>query len=109
LKYGFSKTPLRAYLERVGIAYEHIPTLGIASAKRKNLESADDYHALFKEYAKTLRRSTQELDAVRQLLRKYRRAALTCFESVAASCHRHKITEYLQSSGGWNAPIVHIA
>jgi uncharacterized protein (DUF488 family) len=109
MKYGFSKTRFQNYLERAGVAYEHIPELGIASAKRKNLETMDDYQALFQEYAKTLPRSKGELTRVQQLVNKYRRAALTCFESVATSCHRHKISEYLQSSEDWNTPVVHIA
>jgi hypothetical protein len=109
MKYGFSKTPLHSYLERVGIAYEHIPALGVASSERRNLETAKDYHSLFERYKKTLPRSEDELAMVQQLLNKHRRAALTCFESVATSCHRHKITEHLQSSKGWNIPVVHIA
>ena len=109
MKYGFSKTRFRGYLERAGIAYDHIPELGIASAKRKNLETVDDYHALFQEYAETLPRSGEELVRVQQLVTKHRRAALTCFEAVATSCHRHKITEYLQSSADWDTPVAHIA
>jgi len=109
MKYGFSKVRFQNYLERAGVAYEHIPELGIASSQRKNLETADDYRSLFRKYAKTLPHSQNELARVQQLLNKHQRAALTCFESVATSCHRHKITEYLQSSDCWNTPIVHIA
>ncbi len=109
MKYGFSKTRFQSYLERASVAYEHIPELGIASSQRKNLETAHDYRSLFTKYAKTLPHSQGELARVQQLLSKHRRAALTCFESVATSCHRHKITEYLQSSDGWSTPIVHIA
>src|SRR6267143_1365304 len=87
MKYGFSKIRFQSYLERAGLAYEHIPALGVASSQRKHLETAEDYHSLFEEYAKTLLRSEKELVRVYQILNTYRRAALTCFESVATSCH----------------------
>jgi len=109
MKYGFSKTRFRGYLERVGIAYAHIPELGIASAQRSKLETEADYRSLFKRYAKALPDSIDEISIVKQLLAEHRRVALTCFESVATSCHRHKITEYLQLSRKWNTPVVHIA
>jgi hypothetical protein len=109
MKYGFSKTRFRNYLERAGIAYEHIPQLGIASAKRKNLKTSDDYRCLFEEYAKALPNAEKELQSVRHLLARHSRIALTCFEAVPTSCHRHKITELFRATSGWNTPIVHIA
>jgi hypothetical protein len=109
MKYGFSKTTFRSYLERAGIAYDHIPALGVASAERNNLETSEDYLSLFQKYASTLPRLESELVQVQQLLTRYKRVALTCFESVATSCHRHKITQYFQDSNGWTIPIVHIA
>jgi uncharacterized protein (DUF488 family) len=109
MKYGFSKTRFQKYLDRAGIAYEHIPSLGVASAERKNLQTADDYHSLFEKYARTLPHFSEELARICRLLNRYGRAALTCFEYEATSCHRHKITEHLQSSEDWDIPIVHIA
>ncbi len=109
MKYGFSKTRLRNYLERAGIGYEHIPELGIVSSLRKNLETEKDYNLLFKDYAATtLPRCRDELMKIKQILSKHKRVALTCFEAKANSCHRHKITEQLYTSKDWNVPIVHI-
>jgi len=109
MKYGFSKTRFRSYLERAGIRYEHVPALGIESSQRKNLETAEDYKSLFRKYASTsLPRCEKELRLVTNLVEKHRRVALTCFEADSQSCHRHTITEFLQSDNCWNIPIKHL-
>jgi hypothetical protein len=109
MKYGFSKTRFRDYLNRAGIKYEHIPTLGIESAQRKNLETEKDYKILFKKYAsESLPHRKDELQRVRELVYEHRRVALTCFEANPESCHRHKITEHLQTTKKWSTPIKHL-
>ncbi|MDP1676331.1 MAG: DUF488 domain-containing protein [Bacteroidota bacterium] len=109
MKYGFSKTRFRNYLERAGIRYEHIPALGIESSQRKNLETEKDYKALFKKYkSQSLPKCHEELDRIENLVMIHRRVALTCFEAEAHSCHRHKIIEYLQSDRNWSIQIKHI-
>ncbi len=109
MKYGFSKTHFRGYLERAGIRYEHIPALGIESSQRKNLVTAEDYKSLFRKYASTsLPRCEKELQLVTSLVEKHRRVALTCFEANSQSCHRHTITEFLQSDNCWKIPIKHL-
>lgn len=109
MKYGFSKTRLRNYLERVGIGYEHIPELGIASSLRKNLETEKDYNSLFRKYALiALPHCEGELKKIREFLSIHKRVALTCFEHKPSSCHRHKITERLEAAKNWDIPIVHV-
>jgi uncharacterized protein (DUF488 family) len=109
MKYGFSKTSFRDYLDRAGIKYEHISALGIESSQRKNLETERDYKMLFKKYAsESLPHREDELRRIKQLISEHRRVALTCFEANPESCHRHKITEHLQSSRKWSIPIKHI-
>jgi uncharacterized protein (DUF488 family) len=49
-KKGFSKNALAQGCASVGIRYEHLPELGIASEKRKNLSTQADVEALFAEY-----------------------------------------------------------
>src|SRR5437588_3825906 len=46
-KYGFSKSTLSKACEGVGIRYEHLPELGIAAEKRRELDTQADYDALF--------------------------------------------------------------
>lgn len=109
MKYGFSKTRFRDYLNSAGISYEHIPSLGIESSQRKNLETEKDYKVLFKKYAsELLPHREDELQRIKQLISENRRIALTCFEANPESCHRHKITEYLQTNKKWSIPVKHI-
>ncbi len=109
MKYGFSKTRFQNYLKSAGITYEHIPELGIASSERKNLKTESDYRALFQKYAATaLPNRGKELQRISELVRQYRRIALTCFEAEPTSCHRHKITERLAQEKGWTISINHI-
>lgn len=109
MKYGFSKTRFRSFLERAGVHYEHLPALGIESSQRKNLETAEDYKSLFEKYAsESLPHCGKELQRLMRLVAEHRRVALTCFEADAQSCHRHKITEYLQSNHSWNIPVRHM-
>lgn len=46
-KYGFAKSTLSSACTGVGIRYEHLPELGIASEFRQHLRSQEDYDALF--------------------------------------------------------------
>jgi uncharacterized protein (DUF488 family) len=109
MKYGFSKTRFRKYLDHAGIEYEHIPALGIESSQRKNLETEKDYKVLFNKYvAESLPHRTEELQQIKDLINEHRRVALTCFEADPESCHRHKITEHLQTTKKWSIPIKHL-
>ena len=109
MKYGFSKTKMKAYLEKAGIEYIHIPQLGIVSELRKNLKTLIDYTELFDIYKKEiLPQNIEFIKTVIDLLNKYNRVALTCFESNHKSCHRHKITEWLENDSSFNAQIIHI-
>lgn len=109
MKYGFSKTKLKLYLEKAGIAYFHIPQLGIESKLRKNLENPSDYKALFEIYKNDhLPTKREHLETVKKLLDEYKRAALTCFEAEHLFCHRNKITEWLENDVTFNEKIEHI-
>ncbi len=109
MKYGFSKTKMKSYLENAGIEYVHIPQLGIVSELRKNLKTEIDYTELFEIYKKEiLPQNIEFIKTVIELLNKYNRVALTCFESDHTSCHRHKITEWLESDSSFNDQIIHI-
>lgn len=109
MKYGFSKTKLKSYLEKAGISYVHIPQLGIDSGLRKNLTSEDSYAELFEIYKKDiLPENRSYIETVINLLQKYNRAALTCFEAKHNFCHRHKITEWLENEPWFKERIIHI-
>lgn len=99
MKYGFSKTKLKNYLEKAGINYQHLPELGIISKLRKNLKTSEDYQELFNHYASdTLPENEDALKKILQFLKQFNRITLTCFEADHKSCHRHKITDWLTNN-----------
>jgi len=96
-KFGFSKGMLSHLLPKLGIEYIHIPELGIVSESRNNLETKSDYAQLFKAYKKTLSQKKVSLMRLGGLLDQHKRVALTCFEKQHDSCHRHCVSEYMES------------
>ena len=100
-KYGFSKGTLGKACGEVGIRYEHLPVLGIASDKRRELETQADYDALFAEFEReSLPQQGAALETIRAWVRAGERVALTCFERLPEQCHRHCVAEALVRMGG---------
>ena len=109
MKFGFSKRQLQSAVHEIGITYVPLPELGIESSKRCNLNSPEDYEILFKEYAKTtLARNTETLLRIMDLIKRYRRVALTCFEANYESCHRGCIAEVLKRRHDFRHRVVHL-
>lgn len=96
-KYGFSKKTLERGCEGVGIRYEHLPELGIASEQRQGLETQAHYDALFDEYKRTwLPKHGVALEKIRGWIIAGQRVALTCYEHHANQCHRHCVSQALE-------------
>lgn len=109
MKFGFSKTLLKRYCNSLDIEYIHIPEVGIVSEKRKQLESQEDYDNLFIEYEKTTLQDTPEAQRqIFDLIKKYRRIALTCFEAEPCRCHRSPLASSLQQLPGFDYPLIHL-
>ncbi len=105
-KYGFSKNQLTVLLNDLGINYEHIPNLGIASEKRTNLNTISDYEELFDEYEKTvLIKQTKDMSEILKILKRDKRIALTCFEANPKMCHRSRIAKKLRTLPEWDYEI----
>lgn len=108
-KYGFSKKTLSETVEKMGIAYLHIPELGIVSDKRSHLETKEDYNKLFAEYENTtLRSELNALDRLANLVSEYGRVAITCFEAEHCMCHRSMVSKNLAQRSDWQYEIAHI-
>lgn len=109
-KYGFSKGTLANACLGLGIRYEHLPQLGIASERRKGLRTLDDYEALFAEYERwDLPGQGDALGKIAAwVAEEGRRVALTCFESEASHCHRHCVAEELVRQFGAKFRPVHL-
>ncbi|MBU3666215.1 MAG: DUF488 domain-containing protein [Chthoniobacterales bacterium] len=96
-KYGFSKGTLSHACENVGIRYEHLPELGIASDQRRELNTQEDYDALFEVYEReSLPHQAAPLARIRSWINEGYRVALTCFEKLPHQCHRHCVAEALE-------------
>jgi len=100
-KYGFSKSTLAKGCEGVGVRYEHLPELGIASEQRQSLETQADYDALFDEYERSsLPKQSDALAKIESWIQSGERVALTCYERLPHQCHRHCVAEALERKVG---------
>lgn len=100
-KYGFSKSALSKGCEGVGLRYEHLPELGIASEERRDLHTQADYDALFETYEReSLPKQAESLAKIRGWIQESHRVALTCFERLPEQCHRHCVAEAVEKITG---------
>lgn len=100
-KYGFSKSTLSRSCAGVGIRYEHLPQLGIASEERRALKTQADYDALFADYERrSLPLQGQALETISGMIRAGDSVALTCFELHPQQCHRHCVAEAVERESG---------
>ena len=108
-KYGFSKRTLSHACAAVGIAYEHVPQLGIASEDRRELSTKADYDALFDSYRRdALPKQSEALATIRKRITQGERVALTCFERLPEHCHRHCVADELEKKFGIVYSPVHL-
>lgn len=109
MKFGFSKNQLKKICENLGIIYIHLPGLGIKSDKRRNLVNQKDYDELFKEYNQTtLSTNNADQKIILELLKKYKRVALTCFEGDINRCHRFHLSNSLIKKYNSSLKVRHI-
>jgi uncharacterized protein (DUF488 family) len=108
-KYGFSKRTLASGCNGVGIRYEHLPELGIASEDRRELETQADYDALFAIYKRdALPKQETALTKIREWVGDEERVALTCFELLPHQCHRHCVADALHKKYGKSFTPIHL-
>jgi len=108
-KYGFSKNTLARGCEGVGIRYEHLPELGIASEQRQSLDTQADYDALFADYERTwLPKQGSALKQIQGWIEAGERVTLTCYEHQPNQCHRHCVAEALAGKFGKNLSAKHL-
>lgn len=109
MKFGFSKTLLKRYCNSLGIEYMHIPEVGINSDKRQQLATQADYDRLFEDYRKTTLSETDESQQyILELLKRYKRIALTCFESEPCQCHRSHLAASISKSPEFQYSLIHL-
>jgi len=100
-KYGFSKNTLARACEGLGITYQHLPELGIASDERQTLVTQADYDALFENFRRdSLPQQTSALEEISHLVAVGQLVALTCYEANPLRCHRLCIALELEKRFG---------
>jgi uncharacterized protein (DUF488 family) len=108
-KYGFSKGTLSKSCEGIGIRYEHLPELGIATEQRRGLDTQADYDALFAIYERdSLPKQHKALNKIREWIDSGERVALTCYESSPEQCHRHCVAEAVEAEAGSRCATQHL-
>lgn len=108
-KYGFSKNTLARGCEGVGIRYEHLPELGIASEQRQSLDTQADYDALFADYERTwLPKQGAALKKIQGWIDAGDRVTLTCYEHQPNQCHRHCVAEALEGKSSKELTAKHL-
>ncbi len=108
-RYGFARSTLSKGCENVGIRYEHLPELGIASSERQGLDTQADYDALFDSYEReSLPKQGAALRKIAGWVETGERVALTCFEHAPRQCHRHCVAEALERDHGRAYTPVHL-
>jgi len=109
MKFGFSKNQLKNACENLGIQYKHFPELGIRSEDRKELSGQGDYDILFKSYVKnTIPETVSSQEILVNLIKEYKRIAITCFEADVCKCHRLHLANSLKKLKSFNSKINHI-
>jgi uncharacterized protein (DUF488 family) len=109
MKYGFSKKQLQGACEAVGIRYEHLPDVGIASGERQELNSQADRDALFARYAqRTLPHTGAVQEHIAQLVALQERVAIMCFEHEVGCCHRNALSKAIAALPGFKGRLVHL-
>jgi len=109
MKYGFSKNQLKGYCEKLGIEYLHFPEFGIESAKRKNLNEAEDYVKLFAGYVRdTLPLRNLDIENLLSVISAYNKVAFTCFEADYKSCHRSQLLDYIFKNNTLDYSLSHL-
>jgi len=95
-RYGFHKSTLNRLCGYLEIDYQHLPELGVPGSARTELESADSYLALFKEYrCGLINRQTDLIKAVSFM--KSAPSVLVCMEADPDYCHRKVLAQHLSS------------
>ncbi|WP_211356937.1 DUF488 domain-containing protein [Phaeodactylibacter luteus] len=109
MKYGFSKSQLKAACEGVGIQFLHLPEVGIVSEKRKALKTQADYDRLFAAYREEVLPQTLETQQyILSLIEQHGRVALTCFEADECQCHRTHLANAITQHEDFNYNLLHL-
>ena len=105
-KYGFARSSMRDIGEKLGIAYHHLPELGIASDERVSLSDYESYQRLLDRYERRmLPRQTAGIERVIGLLQEVP-SVMVCMEKDVECCHRGRLAKHVAAK--MRLPITHL-
>ncbi len=104
-KRGFSKTALAEALGGVGMAYQHVRSLGCPKAIRDQYRADGDWSAYTAAYLKHLRKQSAAVRELADLCERHS-AALLCYEANAGLCHRTYVARAVAAVSA--ASVMHI-
>lgn len=105
-RYGFHRSTLKRLCESLDIQYSHVPELGIESEKRQELNSQEDYDALFRDYCDTtLLSETPAVERVTKLAVESP-CVLVCMEAQPRCCHRSHLAKEVSKRS--KLPVEHL-
>ena len=109
MKYGFNGNRLQNIIENQGMQYLSIPSLGIKSENRQDLNSFEDYQKLFADFeTNQMPQVENELEELKKLLKERKRIALMCFEKDINYCHREVVSRHLHHHCNQEYELIHI-
>ncbi|MCH8148728.1 MAG: DUF488 family protein [Planctomycetes bacterium] len=105
-KYGFARSSMRDIGEKLGIAYHHLPELGIASDERVSLDDYKSYQRLLNRYeSRMLPRQPEAIERVIDLLQQVP-SVMVCMEKDVECCHRGRLAKHVAEK--MQLPIKHL-
>jgi uncharacterized protein (DUF488 family) len=105
-KYGFAKRSLSGIAAQLGLAYQHLPELGIPGDRRGSLSDFASYQRLLDEYETTMLPSQAKgMQTAARLLRS-RPSVLLCVERDVGCCHRGRLANRIAEDEG--LPVIHL-
>ena len=101
-RFGFHKSTLSKLSGKVGIAYQHLPELGVPSDWRQDLTTSSAYEELFDKYSTDILMTAS--DAVIELAKSLASepGVIICQEADSSHCHRSVLAKKIQSLNGLN-------
>lgn len=99
-KYGFAKGAMTRIAGNLGLAYYHLPELGITGDHRADLSDFDSYQRLLDRYERMMlpKRAFHVRAATRLLLAQP--LALLCVEKDVRCCHRGRLANRIAEESG---------
>jgi uncharacterized protein (DUF488 family) len=105
-KYGFARSSMSRIAGKLGIAYEHLPCLGIPAEARRGLGVSVDREELLARYERdVLPRQREEISRLASIFSR-RPIVLVCMEAEPRMCHRLRLAERVAAVSG--LPIRHL-